>query len=199
MLFRSYTLRDIPEQYWFTPISVTLKVEDSDTSVSKTVNVAALAEEYQNSTDYSYYKIDDNNVAIGLVNTNLEEVNIPEYYLEVEDTDTTLLGKRTRITSVGYYDAANPQNNIFFMATSLKSIEITEGVTSIGDYCFCGTANLKSIKLPQSLKNINAHAFVSASALEEIILPKNVVLSYNVFGDTNTNLKVYFEGEDIIT
>ena len=39
-------------------------------------------------------KHDDNNVAIGLANKNLEKVIIPEYYLAVEDTDTTLLGKR---------------------------------------------------------------------------------------------------------
>lgn len=192
--FVTYTLKDIPEQYWFTPISITLKVEGSDTTVSKTLNVAALAEEYQNSSDYSFYKIDDNNVAIGLANMNLEEAIIPEYYLDVEDTNTTLLGKRIRITSVGYYDVVNHQNNIYFMSPSLKAIKIHEGVTTIASYCFYGASSLTSISLPQSVTSIGNYAFVSTNALEQIILPKNVILGMSVFGDHHENLKIYFEG-----
>lgn len=192
----SYTLSDIPEQYWFTPIDITLKVEGSDTSVNKIANVAALAEEYQNSSDYSFYKIDDNNVAIGLANTNLEEAIIPEYYLDVEDTNTTLLGKRIRITSVGYY-VFNHQNNILFTSSSLKSVKIPEGVTTIASYCFYGASSLTSISLPQSVTSIGSYAFISTNALEQIILPKNVVLGESVFGAHHSNFKIYFEGNDV--
>ncbi len=188
--FVTYTLKDIPEQYWFTPISITLKVEGSDTTVNKTINVAALAEEYQNSSDYSYYKIDDNNVAIGLANSALEEANIPEYYLEVEDTDTTLLGKRIRITSVGYFQLGN---YLLFQSPSLKTITIPEGVKNIASYCFAG-ASLTSISVPQSLTSIGDYAFLSTNALDQIILPKNVILGMSVFGDHHENLKIYFEG-----
>lgn len=194
--FVTYTLKDIPEQYWFTPISITLKVEGSDTSVSKTLNVAALAEEYQNSSDYSFYKIDDNNVAIGLANMNLEEAIIPEYYLDVEDTNTTLLGKRIRITSVGYY-VFNHQNNILFTSSSLKSVKIPEGVTTIASYCFYGASSLTSISLPQSVTSIGSYAFISTNALEQIILPKDVVLGESVFGAHHSNFKIYFEGNEI--
>ncbi len=194
--FVTYTLKDIPEQYWFTPISITLKVEDSDTSVSKTLNVAALAEEYQNSSDYSFYKIDDNNVAIGLANMNLEEAIIPEYYLDVEDTDTTLLGKRIRITSVGYY-VFNHQNNILFTSSSLKSVKIPEGVTTIASYCFYGASSLTSVSLPQSVTSIGSYAFISTNALEQIILPKDVVLGESAFGAHHSNFKIYFEGNEI--
>lgn len=194
--FVTYTLKDIPEQYWFTPISITLKVEGSNTSVSKTLNVAALAEEYQNSSDYSFYKIDDNNVAIGLANMNLEEAIIPEYYLDVEDTNTTLLGKRIRITSVGYY-VFNHQNNILFTSSSLKSVKIPEGVTTIASYCFYGASSLTSISLPQSVTSIGSYAFISTNALEQIILPKDVVLGESVFGAHHSNFKIYFEGNEI--
>ena len=193
--FVTYTLKDIPEQYWFTPISITLKVEGSDTSVSKTLNVAALAEEYQNSGDYLFYKIDDNNVAIGLANKNLEEVIIPEYYLDVEDTDTTLLGKRIRITSVGYHDTHNTDNNrTFNYATSLKTITIPEGVVSIAEYCFFGNTSLTSVTLPQSLTSIGGYAFCATNSLEQIILPEKVVLSESVFGIHHDNIKIYFKG-----
>lgn len=193
--FVTYTLKDIPEQYWFTPISITLKVEGSDTSVSKTLNVAALAEEYQNSSDYSFYKIDDNNVAIGLANMNLEEAIIPEYYLDVEDTDTTLLGKRIRITSVGYYDVHYHQNNILFTSSSLKSVKMPEGITTIAPFCFSGASSLTSISLPQSVTSIGEYGFLSTNALEQIILPKNVIVGMSVFGDHHENLKIYFEGK----
>ena len=192
--FVTYTLKDIPEQYWFTPISITLKVEGSDTSVSKTLNVAALAEEYQNSSDYSFYKIDDNNVAIGLANMNLEEAIIPEYYLDVEDTNTTLLGKRIRITSVGY-DVFG--KILTFQSQSLKVVNIPEGVTKIAGLCFQTSSNLTSITLPQSLTSIGHYAFVYTNALEQIILPKDVVLGESAFGAHHSNFKIYFERNEI--
>ncbi len=193
--FVTYTLKDIPEQYWFTPISITLKVEGSDTSVSKTLNVAALAEEYQNSSDYLFYKIDDNNVAIGLANMNLEEVIIPEYYLDVEDTDTTLLGKRIRITSVGHHDVKDEKNIILFTSSSLKSVKMPECITTIAPFCFSGASSLTSISLPQSVTSIGEYGFLSTNALEQIILPENVILGMSIFGDHHENLKIYFEGK----
>lgn len=195
--FVTYTLKDIPEQYWFTPISITLKVEDSDTSVSKTLNVAALAEEYQNSSDYSFYKIDDNNVAIGLANKNLEKVIIPEYYLDVEDTDTTLLGKRIRITSVGHHDVKDEKNIILFTSSSLKSVKMPEGITTIAPFCFSGASSLTSISLPKSVTSIGEYGFLSTNALEQIILPKDVVLGESAFGAHHSNFKIYFEGNEI--
>lgn len=195
--FVTYTLKDIPEQYWFTPISITLKVEGSDTSVSKTLNVAALAEEYQNSSDYSFYKIDDNNVAIGLANKNLEKVIIPEYYLDVEDTDTTLLGKRIRITSVGHHDVKDEKNIILFTSSSLKSVKMPEGITTIAPFCFSGASSLTSISLPKSVTSIGEYGFLSTNALEQIILPKDVVLGESAFGAHHSNFKIYFEGNEI--
>lgn len=191
--FVTYTLKDIPEQYWFTPISITLKVEGSDTSVSKTLNVAALVDEYQNSSDYSFYKIDDNNVAIGLANKNLEEVIIPEYYLDVEDTDTTLLGKRIRITNVGYDEHGKYMT---FQSENLKTVSIPEGVTKIAGLCFQTSSNLTSVTLPKTLKNIGGYSFIATYALEQIILPKDVVLGESVFGAHHSNFKIYFEGNE---
>lgn len=189
----SYTLSDIPEQYWFTPIDITLKVEGSDTSVNKIANVAALAEEYQNSSDYSFYKIDDDNVAIGLANMELEEANIPEYYLEVENTDTTLLGKRIRITSVGYHN----KTIMYFTSKKLKSVTIPEGMKKIATFAFNNAESLISINLPESLEEISDYAFVSTTALETIILPKNVKLNTYVFGDHHDNLSIFYLGEEI--
>jgi len=190
--FVTYTLKDIPEQYWFTPISITLKVEGSDTSVSKTLNVAALAEEYQNDTNtFKFTKLADDNYAIALNNQNVTEVDVPAYYYYTSDEsnfDYVTLKYKSNITIVGDW-----QYGHFYSAT-LEKVTIAEGIKEIGQYAFASCANLSSITLPQSLKEIGANAFVGTSSLEQIILPENVVLNQAIFGAHHENLKIYFKG-----
>lgn len=192
--FVTYTLKDIPEQYWFTPISITLKVEGSDTSVSKTLNVAALVDEYTNDTNtFNFFKLEDNSYAISLKNQNVTEVNVPAYYYFTSDEsnfDHVMLKYQANITKVGNDLSGN------FYSTTLEKVTIPEGITCIGDHAF-SCKKLSSIALPQSLKEIGNYAFVGTSSLEQIILPKNVTLKYAVFGAHHENLKIYFEGNTI--
>lgn len=192
--FVTYTLKDIPEQYWFTPISITLKVEGSDTSVSKTLNVAALVDEYINDTNtFNFFKLEDNSYAISLKNQNVTEINVPAYYYFTSDEsnfDYVMLKYQANITKVGNDLSGN------FYSTTLEKVTIPEGITCIGDHAF-SCKKLSSIALPQSLKEIGNFAFVGTSSLEQIILPKNVTLKYAVFGDHHENLKIYFEGNTI--
>lgn len=192
--FVTYTLKDIPEQYWFTPISITLKVEGSDTSVSKTLNVAALVDEYTNDTNtFNFFKLEDNSYAISLKNQNVTEVNVPAHYYFTSDEsnfDYVMLKYQANITKVGNDLSGN------FYSTTLEKVTIPEGITCIGDHAF-SCKKLSSIALPQSLKEIGNFAFVGTSSLEQIILPKNVTLKYAVFGDHHENLKIYFEGNTI--
>lgn len=195
--FVTYTLKDIPEQYWFTPISITLKVEGSDTSVSKTLNVAALVDEYTNDTNtFNFFKLEDNSYAISLKNQNVTEVSIPAYYYFTSDEsnfDYVMLKYQANITKVG--NVPSPSGH--FYSTTLEKVTIPEGITRIGDYTFAACAKLSSIALPQSLKEIGTGAFVGTSSLEQIILPKNVTLKDAVFGAHHENLKIYFEGNTI--
>lgn len=192
--FVTYTLKDIPEQYWFTPISITLKVEGSDTSVSKTLNVAALVDEYTNDTNtFNFFKLEDNSYAISLKNQNVTDVNVPAYYYFTSDEsnfDYVMLKYQANITKVGNDLSGN------FYSTTLEKVTIPEGITCIGDHAFY-CEKLSSIALPQSLKEIGNCAFVGTSSLEQIILPKNVTLKYAVFGAHHENLKIYFEGNTI--
>lgn len=191
--FVTYTLKDIPEQYWFTPISITLKVEGSDTSVSKTLNVAALVDEYTNDTNtFNFFKLKDNSYAISLKDQNVTEVNVPAYYYFTSDEsnfDNVMLKYQANITKVG-----NVPSGHFYSAT-LEKVTIPEGITHIGEYTFSSCEKLSSITLPQSLKEIGAGAFVGTSSLEQIILPENVILGMSIFGDHHENLKIYFEGK----
>ena len=56
------------------------------------------------------------------------------------------------------------------------TIIINEGVTSIGEYAFLGTANIRilNISLPSTLVSIGKDAFLSNQSLNSIVIPDNV-------------------------
>lgn len=56
----------------------------------------------------------------------------------------------------------------------LTSVEIQEGITSIGNAAFAGCENLTSIKLPDSLTSIEHMAFDGCKSLKDIVLPVNL-------------------------
>ena len=57
---------------------------------------------------------------------------------------------------------------------SIKSVSIGWGVTSIGDYAFCGCSNLTSITIPEIITSIGAYAFKGCSGLKSISIPDGV-------------------------
>ena len=57
----------------------------------------------------------------------------------------------------------------------IKSIEIYEGVTGIGENAFKGCTNLEKIKVPNSVKSIGAYAFYGCTKLDYAILPDSVM------------------------
>ena len=56
---------------------------------------------------------------------------------------------------------------------SIKKIFIAEGVTSIGDWAFCGCENLKSVKIPGSVNTIRG-AFGDCKSLKTVTIPNGV-------------------------
>ena len=59
-------------------------------------------------------------------------------------------------------------------SASIKSVEILEGVTSIGAYAFQDCSGLTSIPLPSTVTNIGIRAFKGCSGLTSISLPEGV-------------------------
>ena len=62
----------------------------------------------------------------------------------------------------------------FYGCSSLTSITISEGVTSIGDEVFHGCSSLTSITLPAGVTSIGNYAFCGCSSLTSITLPEGV-------------------------
>jgi len=82
----------------------------------------------------------------------------------------------TGLTSIELPDGIESiGNSAFSGCTSLTSIEIPDSVESIGDYAFYGCKSLKSIELPGSVKSIGKYAFCHCTSLTSIDIPDSVV------------------------
>lgn len=65
---------------------------------------------------------------------------------------------------------------------SIKTVTITDGVTSIGSSAFCHCDSLINIILPDSLQKTEADSFSECTSLTCITIPKNVInIGKNVF------------------
>ena len=65
-------------------------------------------------------------------------------------------------------------SNAFYNCTGLTSITIPNSVTSIGDYAFYGCSGLTSITIPNSVMSIGNKAFSGCSGLTSITIPNSV-------------------------
>ncbi len=74
--------------------------------------------------------------------------------------------------------------------SSITSVKIGEGITSIANYAFLYCNNLASVSLPNSLTSVGDYAFYGCSSLIQIPIPKTVThLGNNAFMGC-VNLKV---------
>ena len=66
----------------------------------------------------------------------------------------------------------------------IKTVEISDGVTSIGNYAFNGCYNLTSVTIPNSVTSIGSSTFSGCSKLTSINIPNNVTsIGENAFSD----------------
>ncbi len=70
------------------------------------------------------------------------------------------------------YDYASPWEG----NTSIKSVIIEDGVTSIGRDAFSGCSSLVSITIPDSVTKIGEYAFAGCSSLTSITIPDSVTM-----------------------
>jgi hypothetical protein len=84
------------------------------------------------------------------------------------------------ITSISGWSDSGP----FYYCSSLTSITIPQGVTSIGYRAFEGCSSLTSITIPQGVTSIGRYAFHDCSSLNSITIPESVtsIESYAFYG-----------------
>ena len=195
--FIAYTLKDIPEDYWFTEINISLFVNQEKITYRNANVYGAL----DNFSDTFTYSVDHK--AIGLnsnVTNTIESVNIPQYYYEITNDKHNLIAnkdKKTQIEEVGRF-ASNEHLN--FYSTTLKKVIIPEGVKTIGIMAFASCSSLIDVELPKSIVTLSNHSFAFCSSLKNIILNSNVIVLDSAFGDyehvSDYDLSIYFEGTE---
>lgn len=96
---------------------------------------------------------------------NNADSNHPTYCLTIS-SDGTGTGKMTNA-----YENGAPWHNV---CTQITQVNVTAGVTSIGDYAFEDCSALKMLDIPQSVTEIGSKAFRGCSALTSLELPQTV-------------------------
>lgn len=90
----AYTLKNIPEEYWFTEINVSLVVNE-EISTYRKANVTGAINNYSGILVFS-----DDHQAVGLdsaVKDTIETVNIPTYYYNITNDEHNLIANENRI------------------------------------------------------------------------------------------------------
>jgi len=92
---------------------------------------------------------------------------------EYTDTAQTAL----RIFGTGAmtdFAASSPSWADSASASTITSVTVEEGITSVGMTAFAGLTSLTTVALPEGLKAINSYAFNNCSSLTEIALPSTL-------------------------
>ena len=80
------------------------------------------------------------------------------------------------ITGTGSMNNYNsvPNTPWYSYRTSIKTVIIEDGATSIGDYAFLGCSSLTSVTIPNSVTSIGNNAFYNCTGLTSITIPNSV-------------------------
>ena len=116
---------------------------------------------------------------------------------EVVIPDTvTSIGSHEKVEGISFGDGPAIYAGAFTGCTSLTSVTIPEGVTSIGEWTFGSCSSLKNVTLPETLTSIGDGAFYSCHSLASITIPAGVTsLGGSLFIDSGNSLHtIRFEG-----
>lgn len=103
------------------------------------------------SNNLSYTLNADNTYTVSAGTTKDENVILPHYYQGIK--------------------VARIANNAFSGYSTIKSVKISNTITTIGDHAFFRCVNLQTVTLPQELQSIEAYAFGSCEKLENVVFP----------------------------
>ena len=96
--------------------------------------------------------------------------------------------KNSNITSCNINENTKVMaDEAFYRCSSLESITIPNGVTSIGNWAFASCASLESMAIPNSVTTIGWFAFRNCRSLTSIIIPNSVTyIGAYAFDDCNS-------------
>lgn len=121
--------------------------------------------------------------------TTLKSINAPDD----ADYSSATFKNCTALEKVGALSSVNFE--MFRGCTSLKAVELQEGVTTIDSNAFDGCSEFSSIDLSK-IKSIGSSVF-EGTKLSDISIPANCVVGQNAFRNLSTSPTVYYDGSSL--
>ena len=86
-------------------------------------------------------------------------------------------------------------DSAFYGCSSLTSVVIPNGVTTIGDSAFYGCSSLTNVVIPNGVTTIGDSAFYDCSSLTSVVIPNNVAnIGTQAFYGCNKLKQVFYKG-----
>ena len=124
--------------------------------------------------------------------TNLIEIELPNslLYLGTEDTNLDEYGYVfsgcTGLTAITIPAGVKTIVRYTFRGSGLKTIELSEGLESIGNSSFRSCTSLESIVIPDKVRTIGKNTFRSCSRLQSVTMPSYLMsVASDAFRDCN--------------
>ena len=101
-------------------------------------------------------------------------------------SDQPWASQRTSINSVVINNGVTSIGRHAFNGSGLKSVSIPNSLTSIGNYAFSGCSGLTSITIPNGVTSIGVDAFARCSSLTSVTFPNSVTeIGSQAFAECN--------------
>ena len=163
------------------PALTSLDLKDAKVTDGWNLKFKEINDKVQYSVDNKSYQYDNH------FPTQLEAIYFPKSTITAIPDDC--MQNWTHITKVGIpYGYKTIGANAFNKCTSLRILNLPEGITEIGSYAFQNSA-IQSVRLPNSLETIGSFAFMNCENLRSIVIPKGVKRIKQEAFNTCHNLK----------
>lgn len=160
-------------------------------------NCKSLTDVYYHSTESDFA-----NISVGTNNTYL--TNAAKHYLlsgSCGENLTWVLGFDSILSISGEGDMENFENPAsvpwYSKRSAVKGINISDNVTSIGDYAFYYICNVEEIKIPSSVTCIGKYAFYECSKITSVTIPDSVETIGDKAFSYCSNLKNIYIGKNV--
>lgn len=102
----------------------------------------------------------------------------------------------TKIDGSEFYRLSTLGDSTFKNCTSLKEMELHEGIIAIGDSCFNG-CGLEKLTIPSSMKKLGNYALANNTVLKDVVLTNGLenIGDYCFENDKNLKLSVVVDGK----
>ena len=182
---------------------------DVDNKVYKSINGILFSKDGETLCVYprgrTSFEIPENVKIIGSYSfagtDNLETIYVPK---NVESIDGDAFKACVNLTTVNFAEGSlltHIWGWAFTNCVKLSSIEIPEGVFTIGEFAFQGCESLESIRLPATITEIHQAAFADCTSLREVYYSGSREDWANIdIGEGNVRLEmatIYFAGDEL--